>query len=215
MLVREIEIKLNFICRTKTIITIHHINRLLMKRNFKLIALLLLIAPAFLMSSCKKEEAPKKTLADAKKEWVTGTWKQKDITLGVSTSVKVGGQKVKLEAGWSMLDHPTLNYLLTQGGQSPNPFEFTRNNIYAFNSDGTYNVDGDNDYSIMFSLPEAGKSGTWDTEVYSSVLALFPAKDKRVPYWINDITASTLNLAITVNIPGLGDVPMNLLLEKK
>ena len=172
-----------------------------MKRNFKLIALLLLIAPAFLMSSCKKEEAPKKTLADAKKEWVTGTWKQKDITLGVSTSVKVGGQKVKLEAGWSMLDHPT--------------FEFTRNNIYAFNSDGTYNVDGDNDYSIMFSLPDAGKSGNWDTEVYSSVLALFPAKDKRVPYWINDITASTLNLAITVNIPGLGDVPMNLLLEKK
>jgi hypothetical protein len=186
-----------------------------MKRTLKVYALPLLIVCLFFIVSCKKDESPKTDLATAKKEWVTGSWKQKDIQLGVSTSVKVGGNKIPLEAGWSMLDNPTLNYLLTQGGQNPNPFAFTRNNVYAFNSDGTYKVEGDNDYSILFSLPEAGKSGTWDTEVYSSVLALFPTKDKRVPYWINTITASTLNLAITVNIPGLGDVPMNLLLEKQ
>lgn len=186
-----------------------------MKTTFRVFPLFLLFSALFLWSSCKKDETPKKSLADAKKEWVTGTWKQKDLTLGVSTSVKVGGQKIKLQAGWSMLDHPTLNYLLTQGGTSPNPFEFTRNNVYSFAGDGAYTIQGDNAYSIMFSLPNAGASGSWKTEVYSSVLALFPSADARDPHWINTITASTLNLATTVNIPGLGDVPLNLLLEKK
>jgi hypothetical protein len=51
--------------------------------------------------------------------------------------------------------------------------------------------------------------------VYSSVLALFPEKDLRDPHWINNITATQLNLAISVSLPGLGDVPMKLLLEKQ
>ncbi len=185
-----------------------------MKRKSKAHIITLLIASLFFIASCKKDKAPATDLATAKKEWVTGTWKQKDIQLGVSTSVKVGGTKIPLKAGSSMLDDPTINYLLVAMAGA-NPFEFTRNNVYTFAADGTYKVEGDNDYSIAFSLPVAGKSGTWDTEVYSSVLALFPTKEKRDPHWINDITASTLNLAITITIPGLGGVPMNLLLEKQ
>jgi hypothetical protein len=185
-----------------------------MKKNSKAHIVTLLIASIFFIASCKKDEAPKTDLAAAKKEWLTGSWKQKDIQLGVSTSVKVGGTKIPLLAGSSMLDDPTINYLLEQMA-GVNPFEFTRNNVYTFAADGTYAVDGANDYSIAFSLPVAGKSGTWDTEVYSSVLALFPTKDTRDPHWINNITASTMNLAITITIPNLGDVPMNLLLEKQ
>lgn len=184
-----------------------------MKRKFQTLALTLLLAPVFFFASCKKDESPKTDLAAAKKEWVTGTWKQKDIQLAVSTSVKVGSTKVPLEAGSSMLDDPTINLLL-KAAAGANPFLFTRNNVYTFSADGTYAVEGINDYAIAFSLPVAGKSGTWDTEVYSSVLALFPSKDKRDPHWINSITATELNLSITITLPGLGDVPMNLLLEK-
>lgn len=184
-----------------------------MKKTLVALSLVLLTAPALLISSCKKDEAPKKTLADAKKEWVTGTWKQKDIQLAVSVDLKKQ-YGVELKAGSSMLDDPTINYLLVAAAGA-NPFQFTRANVYTFTADGAYKVEGANDYAIAFSFPVAGKSGTWDTEVYSSVLALFPSKDKRDPHWINDITATTLNLSITINLPGLGDVPLNLLLEKQ
>lgn len=185
-----------------------------MKKNSKTLTAMLLIASIYLMASCKKDEAPKKDLATSKKEWLTGTWKQKDIQLAVTTSVKVGGTKIKLKEGMSMLDDPTINALLTAMA-GVNPFGFTRNNVYTFAADGTYKVDGINEYAIAFSLPVAGKSGTWDTEVYSSVLALFPSKDTRDPHWINNITATTLNLSITIKLPNLGDVPMKLLLEKQ
>lgn len=185
-----------------------------MKRKLQKSLLILLSVSTFLFAACKKGEAPKEDYATIKKGWVTGTWKQKDITLGVSTSVKVGSTKIPLTAGSSMLDDPTINMLLVKMAGA-NPFGFTRNNVYTFAADGTYKVEGVNEYSINFSLPAAGKSGKWDTEVYSSVLALFPSTDKRDPHWINNITASKLNLAITINLPGLGDVPMNLLLEKQ
>ncbi|MBS1749296.1 MAG: hypothetical protein JST63_05290 [Bacteroidetes bacterium] len=176
---------------------------------------MLLIASIYLMASCKKDEAPKKDLATSKKEWLTGTWKQKDIQLAVTTSVKVGGTKIKLKEGMSMLDDPTINYLLTRGGASPNPFLYTRDNVYNFNSDGSYKVDGIVDFGSGTHVLVGG-SGTWDTEVYSSVLALFPSKEKRDPHWINNITASRLNLAISVFLgKDLGDVPMKLLLEKQ
>ena len=185
-----------------------------MKRTAQTLIALLLFAPVFFLASCKKDESPKEDYAEIKKGWVTGTWKQKDITLGVSTSVKVGGTKIPLNAGSSMLDDPTINFLLTQMAGA-NPFAFTRNNIYTFGADGTYKVEGDNDYSIAFSLPVAGKSGTWTSEVYGSVVALFPNKETRDPHWINNINAKELNLAISINLPGLGDVPMNLLLTKQ
>lgn len=180
-----------------------------MKRNSKTLTAMLLIASFYLMASCKKDEAPKTDLATAKKEWLTGSWKQKDIQLGVST--KVG--KIKLKEGMSMLDDPTINALLT-AAVGANPFVFTRDNKYNFNSDGSYKVDGIVDFGGGTHIL-AGGSGTWDTEVYSSVLALFPEKDKRDPHWINNITATRLNLAISVFLPGLGDVPMKLLLEKQ
>lgn len=183
-----------------------------MKKTLKALVLLLLILPALLLSSCKKEEAPQKMLADYKKEWTTGTWKQKDITLAVSTSVKVGGNKIPLTAGMSMLDDPTINMLL--GALGGNPFLYTRNNKYSFNSDGTYAVDGINDFPGGISPIFAGKSGKWKSEVFGTVLALFPEPDERDPHWINDITSSKINLSIMITLPGLGDVPMNLILEK-
>jgi len=185
-----------------------------MKKNSKAHIVTLLIASIFFIASCKKDEAPQTDLATVKKEWLTGTWNQKDIQLGVSTSVNVPGVgKIKLTEGMSMLDDPTINALLT-GAVGANPFVYTRNNTYSFNSDGNYKVEGITDFGGGTHVL-AGGSGTWDTEVYSSVLALFPEKDQRDPHWINNITATQLNLAISVSLPGLGDVPMKLLLEKQ
>ena len=185
-----------------------------MKKSFSTIAYLLLITSVVFTISCNKDESPKTDLATAKKQWVTGSWKQKDIQLGVSTSVTVPGVgKIKLKEGMSMLDDPTINALLV-GAAGANPFVFTRNNIYNFNADESYKVDGIVDFGGGAKIL-AGESGTWDTEVYSSVLALFPEKDMRDPHWINSITATQVNLAISVKLPGLGDVPMKLLLEKQ
>ncbi|MCO5241030.1 MAG: hypothetical protein M9904_13350 [Chitinophagaceae bacterium] len=184
-----------------------------MKKNLKLYSLLLFLGSLFFMVSCSKEEASKPDLATAKKEWVTGNWNQKDIQLGVSTSVNVPGVgKVPLKEGMSMLDDPTINMLLV-GLAGANPFAFTRNNKYNFNEDGSYKVDGVVDLTNGILVLAAG-SGRWDTEVYSSVLALFDQQNKRDPHWINSITATRLNLAISVKLPGLGDVPMKLILEK-
>ena len=185
-----------------------------MKRKPKARIVTLLIVSIFFIASCKKDEAPKTDLATTKKEWLTGSWTQKDIQLGVSTSVNVPGiGKVPLTEGMSMLDDPTINLLLT-GAVGANPFAYTRANKYNFNGDGSYKVDGVVDFGGGAQVL-AGGAGTWDTEVYSSVLALFPEKDHRDPHWINTITATQLNLAISVTLPGLGDVPMKLLLEKQ
>lgn len=185
-----------------------------MKRNFKFFSLTLLVAVVLLFVSCSKDETQKTDLATAKKGWLTGSWKQKDIQLGVSTSVTVPGVgKVKLTEGMSMLKDPTINALLT-GAVGANPFTYTGNNKYNFNEDGSYKVDGVVDFGGGSKILAAG-SGTWDTEVYSSVLALFTPQSSRDPHWINNITASKLNLAISVSLPGLGDVPMKLLLEKQ
>ena len=184
-----------------------------MKKKSRAHIVTLLIVSIFFIASCKKDEAPATDLATSKKEWLTGTWKQKDIQLGVSTSVKVGGTKIPLKEGMSMLDDPTINALL-KAAAGANPFVYTRNNKYSFNSDGSYKVDGIVDFGGGTHVL-AGGAGTWDTEVYSSVLALFPEKDLRDPHWINNITATQVNLAISVKLPGLGDVPMKLLLEKQ
>ncbi len=180
-----------------------------MKRTFKFYLLPLLIILSHLGTSCKKEEAPQVDTAAVKKDWITGVWKQKDITLGVST--KVSG--LQLTAGSSMLDDPIINMLL--GALGGNPFVFTRDNVYSFNADGTYSVSGITEFPGGISPLVAGQSGTWDLEVYTSVLALFPSSDTRDPHWINSIAATKLNLAVLITLPGLGDVPMNLVLEKQ
>lgn len=169
--------------------------------------LLLLIVGCccFAFTSCEKEET-KPDYTATKKEWMVGAWKQKDLLLGVSTSV----EGIPLVEGSSMVTDPTINMLLTEvfGG---NPFVLTANNSYMFEANGSYSTNGE------FSLvqPDIGSSGTWDLEVYGSVLALFPSGGERVPNWVNTVRPTELNLGITVNVPGLGAVPMNLLLEKQ
>ncbi len=157
------------------------------------------------LASCEKEESPV-DYVPTKKEWISGTWKQKDLLLGVTTTVA----GFRLTEGNSMLTDPVINAVLT-GAFGGNPFLSTANNGYVFNANGTYTASGD------FSLiqPEIGSGGQWDLEVYGSVLALFPTADKRIPNWVNNIRPTELNLGLTVNVPGLGDVPMNLLLEKQ
>lgn len=122
-----------------------------MKRILYTFTAILLFSPT-LFFSCKKDEAPKTDLAAIKKEWVTGSWKQKDIQLGVSTNVTVPGVgKIPLKEGMSMLDDPIINALLT-GAVGANPFVYTRNNIYDFNGDGNYEVDGIVDFGGGTSL---------------------------------------------------------------
>lgn len=167
--------------------------------------LLVIACCCFAFASCQKEET-KPDYAATKKEWVAGSWKQKDLLLGVTASVA----GYTLTEGSSMITDPLINAVLTAafGG---NPFLATANNSYVFNADGTYTASGN------FSLvqPEIGTAGRWDLEVYGSVLALFPTADKRLPNWVNNVRPTELNLGLTVNVPGLGDIPMNLLLEKQ
>lgn len=167
--------------------------------------LLIVACCCFAFTSCEKEET-KPDYTATKKEWISGNWKQKDLLLGVTANVS----GFTLTEGSSMLTDPMVNAVLTAafGG---NPFLATANNSYTFSADGSYTTSGD------FSLvqPSIGSSGKWDLEVYDAVLALFPAGGERVPNWINDIRPTELNLGITVSVPGLGDIPMNLLLQKQ
>jgi hypothetical protein len=64
-------------------------------------------------------------------------------------------------------------------------------------------------------LPVAGNSGTWTLDVYDAVLKLISAGNTNDPHWINDITSDSLSLSMTVEIPGLGTAPLNLLLRKQ
>lgn len=180
-----------------------------MKRNH--IVLVLLSCTVFFVASCDKEKEPVDDISTIKKTWVTGAWKQKDILLGVSTTVSLpDGTRLPLNAGSSMITDPTINALLGAlfGG---NPFQATGNNVYTFNNDDTYEMAG----NTQFILPDIGSNGTWKLEVYDAVLALYPSPDARYPYWVNSMTSSQLDLSVTLNFPGLGDVPLNLLLEKE
>lgn len=179
-----------------------------MKKSSFATALLLVIVSALFLSSCKKDDEPKEDVSAIKKGWVTGTWKQKDITLGVDVSITLPAPygKVTIKAGSSMLDDPIIDLLGVADFFKP-----TRNNTYTFKGDETYQIDGD----VALILPVAGTTGSWKLEVYNAVLAFFPSSEKRDPHWINALNASKLTLALTVKIPGLGDAPLNLLLEKQ
>lgn len=179
-----------------------------MKRNYSIIACTLLLAASVFFGSCKKDEENKPNVSEVKKGWITGTWKQADVTLGVDVTLTLPAPygKVTIKAGSSMLDDPIINLLGVADYFKP-----TRNNMYVFNGDGGYEITGETD----LILPAAGKSGEWKFEVYDAVLALFPSSEVRDPHWIYNITAEKLNLGLTVNIPGLGDAPLNLLMEKQ
>lgn len=180
-----------------------------MKRNH--FVLFLLSCAVFFVSACSKDDEPANDYSAIKKGWVTGDWKQKDIILAVSTNVRLpDGTSLPLIEGSSMITDPTINALLGAlfGG---NPFLATRDNVYRFNGNETYEIQG----NAQFILPEIGTDSTWKLEVYDAVLALYPSADERYPHWINSLTSSQLNLSLTLNFPGLGDVPLHLLLEKE
>jgi hypothetical protein len=87
----------------------------------------------------------------------------------------------------------------------------TKDNTYTFNDNGTYTINGCTD----LILPVAGSTGTWQLTVYDAVLQLTSADNKNDPHWINDISSTTLQLALTVTIPGVGAAPLGLILEKQ
>jgi hypothetical protein len=177
------------------------------KKRFKpqYILVVLLI---FLFASCEKESKNNEPLAKNKnREWVTGTWKAKDLV--ISVDVKIAGQKIP--AGTSMI---ALAPLIGQALGNPAiaaAITCTSDNTYTFNTDGTFTINGCTD----LILPVAGNSGKWDLTVYDAVLELTSSTDKKDPHWINSITSNTINLSLTVEFPGLGAAPLGLILEKQ
>lgn len=174
------------------------------KPQYVLLALLI-----FLFASCKKESTNNdEPLAKNKnKEWITGKWKAKDLV--ISVEVKIAGQKIP--AGTSMI---ALAPLIGQALGNPaiaQAILCTADNVYSFNADGTYAIDG----CTGLILPVAGNSGKWDLTIYDAVLELTSSDSKKDPHWINSITSNTLNLSLTVEFPGLGAAPLGLILEKQ
>lgn len=180
-----------------------------MKRIFKAFALLLLIAPVFLIVSCKKEEPKKEDLAAIKEGWVTGTWKQTDITLAYS--IPFGGQD--LPVGFSL--HNIAGYLPVSGPK----ITATKDNVFTFDPKGTFSITG----STGFMMPNVGNTGTWNLQVYGSALHLISSDGKDTPLWIEDINATNMklgSLSNTVNIfeadpPDGADIPVYFIFEKQ
>lgn len=180
-----------------------------MKKKQFVVKYSLLILLIFLFASCKKDTTTEENakFPNKNQEWITGTWKQKDLVIAVD--VKIAGQKIK--AGTSMI---ALAPLIGQALGNPaiaDAILCTQDNIYSFKSDGTYEITGCTD----LILPVAGNNGTWSLTIYEAVLELISSKGEKDPHWINSITSSTLNLALTVEFPGLGAAPLVLILEKQ
>lgn len=177
-----------------------------MKKKCYLLCCLLPAVFSLMIVSCKKDHTDKPEKSE-KYDWVTGTWKQKDLVIAVS--VKLGGQNIP--AGTSMI---ALAPLIGQALGNPAVAEgliCTKDNTYSFNSDGTFAVNG----CTSLILPTAGNDGTWKLTVYDAVLQLTSAKGDNDPHWINSISSNSLELAVTVSIPGVGDAPLSLILEKQ
>jgi len=175
-----------------------------MRRALFLLFWVLAFASALSFNGCKKSNsAPAKS---SKYQIVTGTWKQTDIVLAVGVSVNVGGNDYDFPAGTSMINDPYLQAFGVASFFAP-----TASNIYEFGANGDFNVTGSTD----LILPVAGNSGTWTLDVYDAVLKLTSTDNKPDPHWINAITSDSLSLSMTVDIPGLGTAPLNLLLQKQ
>ena len=159
----------------------------------------LLVIP-FLLLSCKKNNntAPEKSPKYAK---VSGTWKQQDIVLAVSA--KLAGQNIP--AGTSIIAlAPAL-------GAAGKLFTCTTNNSYQFNADGTFSIEGCTD----LILPVAGNNGTWKLDVHDAVFLLTSKEGENDPHWIEKVSENTLELSITVTIPGVATAPLILKLERQ
>jgi len=175
-----------------------------MHKNYPIALLLGILSTGLVLLSCSKNKGA--AAKSEKYQIVTGSWKQTDIVLGVPVSVKVGGTKYNFTAGTSVLTDPYLHAF----GVSAQ-FANTVNNIYHFTDSGSYRIDG----NTSLILPVAGTHGAWTLDVYDAVLKLTDSVKIDDPHWINGITADSLSLAMTVNIPGLGAAPLNLLLKKQ
>lgn len=174
-----------------------------MKNKYQLLYFLLL-AVILSMSGCKKEATPPESW---KKNLVTGAWKQKDLV--ISVTVKLGKQTIP--AGTSMI---TIAPLLGQALGNPaiaTGLICTKNNTYSFNADNTYSITGCTD----LILPQTGNSGTWKLTIYDAVVQFTSASGKDDPHWINSIGKNSLQLALTLSIPGVGNLPLGLILEKQ
>ena len=162
--------------------------------------ILLLLAGAQLLAvSCKKNKdaAPQKS---EKYSLVTGNWQQKDIVFAVP--VKLGGQNIP--AGTSII---ALAPLLGPAGAL---FTCTKTNTYKFNTDGNFTIGG----CTELILPKAGNAGTWKLDVHDAVFLLTSQKGDNDPHWIENVSDSTLDLSITVTIPGVATAPLILKLKK-
>lgn len=179
-----------------------------MKKNPGIFFLLLFIAPALLFTSCTKDNAQeaKGDLSATKKEWVTGTWKQTDITLAYAIPNPLGGDD--LPVGTSL--HLLAGYLPVTGPM----IEATNDNVFTFGADGTYTVTGTTD----FMLPNAGNSGNWNLQVSGSALHLVSG-DKDTPLWLDKISSSNMqigSLSNTVYVAEVdADIPVYFVFEKQ
>lgn len=163
----------------------------------------------FFCTSCKKDDKEEADPNAYKIEWVTGTWKQKDLVLGVDAPIAPG---TTIPAGTSLIQLASLGMLdPILGPQIPQILVMTSNNVYSFNGDGTYQIDGIPD----IFLPVAGHSGKWELTVYNAVLELTNEDNDKDPHWINSISPDDMELAITLSIPGVGDLPLALQLIKQ
>lgn len=174
-------------------------------KNWLFLFFVMLVA-GITLASCKKDKPPQKHDTE-KYNWIKGDWKQKDLV--ISVTVKLGGQTIP--AGTSMI---TLAPLLGQALGNPaiaDALLCTKDNTYSFNGDSTYTIQGCTD----LILPKAGHSGKWKLTVYDAVMQLTSEKGEQDPHWINGISENMLHLALTVHIPGVGDAPLGLILEKK
>lgn len=169
-------------------------------RNFIPVkALILLVAGHLLTVSCKKNKdaTPEKS---QKYGQIAGKWQQKDIVFAVP--VKLGGQNIP--AGTSII---ALAPLLGPAGAL---FTCTKTNSYQFGTDGNFAITG----CTQLILPTAGNAGTWKLDVHDAVFLLTSQKGDNDPHWIENISDSTLDLSITVTIPGVATAPLVLKLKK-
>ncbi|CAL1518470.1 hypothetical protein [Chitinophaga sp. MM2321] len=162
--------------------------------------LILLVAVNLFAGACKKKDAttPEKS---EKYELVTGDWKQADIVFAVP--VKLGPQEIP--AGTSII---ALAPLLGPAGEL---FLCTQTNIYKFNTDGSFAIDGCTD----LILPTAGNTGTWKLDVHDAVFLLTSAAGENDPHWIETVNATDMSLSITVTVPGVATIPLILQLQKQ
>lgn len=173
------------------------------KKHFSL--LIGLLGFTLFLGSCKKAGNPADDNA-FKKGWVTGKWQQTDLVFSVD--IPLAGQTIA--AGTSLI---SVAPLIGQALGNPVIAQLivcTKGNQYDFRDDGNFIITGCTD----LILPVAGSQGSWELTIYDAVLQLTSMESEKDPHWINTITPTNMELAITLTIPGVGSIPLGLQLKK-